>query len=166
MEVRDQPCGSSARCCPHLSLQGSKLFSLQVGPSQRHCCSHLQRCSPSTVACCHISLCSNCSWVGKHNTVASAGSTPVPATSKADIDAALQKLTDRKQQWVMQPCARRAELLRACIQQALLVRSHMFGRALKRQCYASVSLQWTSSESTTTEELCSYRLKMKLWMRL
>ena len=68
---------------------------------------------------------SNWFWVGKHNLVTSAGSTPVPATSKADIDAALQKLTDKKQQWVRQPCARRAELLRACVQQALLVRSEI-----------------------------------------
>ncbi|DBB03304.1 hypothetical protein WJX82_011741 [Trebouxia sp. C0006] len=50
------------------------------------------------------------------------GSTPVPATSKVNIDAALQQLTDKKQQWVMQPCARRAELLRACVQQALLIK--------------------------------------------
>ncbi len=51
-----------------------------------------------------------------------AGSTPVPATPKADIDAALQNLAARKQQWVTQPCSKRAALLRACIQETLKVR--------------------------------------------
>ena len=99
---------------------------------------------------------------------ACAGSTPVPATSKVNIDAALQQLTDKKQQWVMQPCARRAELLRACVQQALLVRSlmSMFGGLLERQYYATFDLQWTLSESTMTGNSFSYRSKMKPWMRL
>lgn len=125
VEVRDQPCGSSAPCFPPLSLQGSKLFYLQVRPSQQPLWfspAALQSLNCSLMSC---RLRSNWFWVGKHNLVTSAGSTPVPATSKADIDAALQKLTDKKQQWVRQPCARRAELLRACVQQALLVRSEI-----------------------------------------
>ena len=50
-----------------------------------------------------------------------AGFQPVPATSKSEIDAALQKLAANKQKWIAQPCSRRAALLRACIQQALKV---------------------------------------------
>ena len=49
------------------------------------------------------------------------GFQPVPATSKSEIDAALQKLAANKQKWIAQPCSRRAALLRACIQQALKV---------------------------------------------
>lgn len=57
----------------------------------------------------------------RKQTILPTGSQPVPATSKGDIDAALQKLAGRKQQWVSQPCSTRAALLRACIQETLKI---------------------------------------------
>lgn len=54
-------------------------------------------------------------------TILPTGTTAVPATSKADIDVALQKLVANKQKWIAQPCSKRAALLRACIQQTLKV---------------------------------------------
>lgn len=81
-------------------------------------------------ACQRSSFCSPpCMWTCQHfpdtlNSKSSrvcAGFQPVPATSKADIDAALQKLSANKQKWVAQPCSKRAALLRACIHEAMQV---------------------------------------------
>ena len=87
------------------------------------------------------------------------GSQPVPATSKSEIDAALQKLAANKQKWIAQPCSRRAALLRACIQQALKVKPvicllqyssvHAALPAASARRYFLLSLQNTSTGLAT-----------------